>query len=179
MARSTRCVVHDVALPAMIGDWMTHGKHPWTSVHLPDMVSGTESKRGRRTTERRSSPARSTAPELNDGEGADPLGRGAALGSGEALGPAYGERGGVRWLNTDEVAENRGERGVDGLPEADTALMQTRCSEWPPFIVVHCIEATQAALGERKGGHGSVRWQSDHARAAQRRSGNGSRVKGT
>jgi hypothetical protein len=25
----------------------------------------------------------------------------------------------VRWLNTDGVAENRGERGSDGLPEVD------------------------------------------------------------
>jgi hypothetical protein len=48
-------------------------------------------------------------PELNGGEGAGPSDWGAALGSGEALGPAYGERGGVRWLGTDEVAENRGE----------------------------------------------------------------------
>jgi hypothetical protein len=32
-------------------------------------------------TERWSSPARSTAPELNGGEGAGPSGRGAALGS--------------------------------------------------------------------------------------------------
>jgi hypothetical protein len=52
---------------------------------------------------------RSMASELNDGEGAGPSGWGAALGSSEALGPAYGERGGVRWLGTDEVAENRGE----------------------------------------------------------------------
>jgi hypothetical protein len=55
------------------------------------------------------SPARSMASELNDGEGAGPLGWVATLGCGEALGPAYGERVGVRWLGTDEVAENRGE----------------------------------------------------------------------
>jgi hypothetical protein len=47
--------------------------------------------------------------ELNGDEGAGPLGWGAALGFGEALGPAYRERGGVRCLGTDEVAENRGE----------------------------------------------------------------------
>jgi hypothetical protein len=64
-----------------------------------------------------SSPARPTAPELNGGEGAGPLGWGAALGSGEALGPRYGERGGVWWLGIDGVAENRGEAMVDGLPE--------------------------------------------------------------
>jgi hypothetical protein len=58
--------------------------------------------------ERRSSSVRSMAPELNSGEGAGPLDRGAALGSGKALGPAHRERGGVRWLGTDEVAENSG-----------------------------------------------------------------------
>jgi hypothetical protein len=70
-------------------------------VHLPDTVPGAESKRGGRTTERQSSPARSTVSELNGGEGAGPSGRGAALGSGEALGPAHrGERRG-------EVAHHR------------------------------------------------------------------------
>jgi hypothetical protein len=100
-----------------------HGKHSWTSAHLPDTIPSGESKRGGRTTERRSSPLQSTVLELNDSEGAGPSGRGATLSSGEALGPAYGERGGVRWLNTDEVVENRGERGSDGLPNADTALV--------------------------------------------------------
>jgi hypothetical protein len=118
--------------------------------------------------ERQSSPAWSTALELNDGEGAGPLGRGAALGSGEALGPTYSESGGVRWLDTDEVVENRGEHGGDGLSEADTAPVQTRCSGWPPFIAMYCVEAMWAAPGERKGGDGSARWQSEHARAAQR-----------
>jgi hypothetical protein len=49
--------------------------------------------------ERRSSPTW----ELNGGEGAGPSGRGAALGSREALGPTHVERGGVRWLGTDSV----------------------------------------------------------------------------
>jgi hypothetical protein len=49
------------------------------------------------------------APELNGSEGADPSGWGVALGSGKALGPAYGERGGMRCFGTDEVVENRGE----------------------------------------------------------------------
>jgi hypothetical protein len=66
-----------------------------------------------------SSPVRSTALELNDSEDISPSGRGAALGSGEALGPAHEERGGVRWLDTDSVVENRGEHGGDDLPEAD------------------------------------------------------------
>jgi hypothetical protein len=63
------------------------------------------------------------APELNGGEDAGPSGRGAALRSGEAPGPVHGERGGVRWLGTDGVAENRGERGGDGLPGADRRLI--------------------------------------------------------
>jgi hypothetical protein len=58
--------------------------------------------------EERSSPAWMTVPELNDGEGVDSLGREAALGSGEALRPAHGEKGEVRWLGTDGAAENRG-----------------------------------------------------------------------
>jgi hypothetical protein len=59
--------------------------------------------------EGQNSPVWSMAPELNSGEGVGPSGWVAALGSGEALGPAYGERVGVRWLGTDEVAEHRGE----------------------------------------------------------------------
>jgi hypothetical protein len=133
-----------------------HGKHPRISVHLPDTVLGTELKQGGWTMERRSSPVWSMVSELNGGEGAGPLGQGAALGSGKALGHAHGERGGVRWLDTDEVAENRGKRGGDRLPGADTVLMRTRCRGWPSFIVVHCLEATWAAPGERKGGDGSA-----------------------
>jgi hypothetical protein len=66
-----------------------------------------------------SSPAWSTVPELNDGEGVGSSGRGATLSFGEAPRPAHGERGGVRWLGIDGVAENRGKRGGDGLPEVD------------------------------------------------------------
>jgi hypothetical protein len=46
-------------------------------------------------------------PELNDGEGAGPLGLGAAPRSGEAPRPAHGERGGVRWLGNDGVLEKQ------------------------------------------------------------------------
>jgi hypothetical protein len=67
----------------------------------------------------RSSPARSTALELNDSECVSSLGRGATPSSSEAPGPVHEERGGVRWLGTNGVVENRGERGGDGLPEAD------------------------------------------------------------
>jgi hypothetical protein len=69
-------------------------------------------------TESRSSPAWSTAPELNGGEGAGPSDRGAALGFGEALRHAHGERGGVRWLGTDSVVGTEARRG-GSLPEAD------------------------------------------------------------
>jgi hypothetical protein len=72
------------------------------------------------------------------------FGLGSNSGSGEALGPSYGKRGGVRWFGIDKVAENRGERDGAGLPEADTALVQTRCRGWHPFIAVYCVEATQA-----------------------------------
>jgi hypothetical protein len=63
--------------------------------------------------EMRSSLAQSTAPELNDGEDVGSLGRGATPSSGEAPGPTHAESGGVRWLGTDGVVENR------GLLEAD------------------------------------------------------------
>jgi hypothetical protein len=59
-------------------------------------------------------------------EGANSLGWEAALGSGEALRPAHGEKGGVRWLGTDGVLESRGECGGDGLLEADTVLARMR-----------------------------------------------------
>jgi hypothetical protein len=81
--------------------------------------------------ERQSSTTRSMAPELNGSEGAGPLGWEAALGSGEALGPTCRERGGVRWLGTDEVVENRGECGGSSLPEegsgGGTDKMNRRC----------------------------------------------------
>jgi hypothetical protein len=102
------------------GPWKdVHGKHPWTSVHLPDTVPKAESKRGGWTTKRRSSPAWSTTPKVNCGEGAGPSGRGAALGSVEALGPAHGERGGVRWLDTDSVAATEVRHNGGSLPKAD------------------------------------------------------------
>jgi hypothetical protein len=36
-----------------------------------------------------------------------------------ALGPAHGERGGVRWLDTNSVAGTYVRRGGGSLPEAD------------------------------------------------------------
>jgi hypothetical protein len=67
--------------------------------------------------EKRSSPAWLMALELNNDEVVGPLGRGATLRSSEPPRPVHGERGGVRWLGTDGVAENRGECGGDGISE--------------------------------------------------------------
>jgi hypothetical protein len=80
-----------------------HHKLPKPTVHSPSSIESPSSQRGKWAMEGRNSPARSTALELNGGEGAGPSGLGAALG------PTYGERGGVRWLGNDEVEENRGE----------------------------------------------------------------------
>jgi hypothetical protein len=52
------------------------------------------------------------APEFNGGEGVTILVQEAALKLKEAPSPAYGKRGGVRWLGTDGATENRG--GVVG-----------------------------------------------------------------
>jgi hypothetical protein len=57
------------------------------------------------------------ASELNGGEGVTFLVREVAPKLKEALGPAYGESGGVRWLVTDGAVENRSGRGGDGLPQ--------------------------------------------------------------
>jgi hypothetical protein len=69
---------------------------------------GTHLQRGGRAMEMRSSSTQSMAPELNGGEGVGSTCRGEALSSGEALRPTHREGGGVRWLDTDDVAENRG-----------------------------------------------------------------------
>jgi hypothetical protein len=58
-------------------------------------------------------------PELNGSEGVISSSWGATPSSREAPGLVHGERGGVRWPGTDDVVENRGKRGGDGLPEAD------------------------------------------------------------
>jgi hypothetical protein len=106
-ARSKRVPWHG---SPMAKPWQdVHHKIPQPTVHSPDTIESPSSQRGRRTIEGWNSPARSTEPELNGGEGAGPSGWGAALGSSQALGPTYGERGGVRWLGTNEVVENRGE----------------------------------------------------------------------
>jgi hypothetical protein len=75
----------------------------------------------------------------------------AALKLKEAPGPAYGERGGLKWLGTDEATENRGGCGGDGLPEADTARGVDEMQRWPPFIAMYCVEATQACSRRERG----------------------------
>jgi hypothetical protein len=90
------------------------------------MIESPSSQRGRQATEGQNSPARPTALELNGGEGAGPSGWGAALGSGEALGPAHEDGRRVRRLSTDGVVENRGGCGGDGLPKADMARVRMR-----------------------------------------------------
>jgi hypothetical protein len=95
---------------------------------------------------------RSMASELNSAEGASPSGHGAAPRSGEAPGPMHRERGGVRWLGTNGVAENRGERSGDGLPEADRRPIAWTTSKMrAPFIAAHHVEATRSCA-RREGG---------------------------
>jgi hypothetical protein len=102
-------------------------------------------------TEGRNSPARSTAPEHHSGEGVAFLVREAAPKLKEALGTAYGERGGVRWLGTDGAAEGRGRCGDDGLLEADTARGADEMQRWPSFIVVYYVEATRVYARRERG----------------------------
>jgi hypothetical protein len=83
--------------------------------------------------EMRSSPTRSTTPELNSGESVSSSGRGATLSSGKAPRPAHGERGWVRWLGTGGVVENKGERNGDGFQRRTRALARTRCNERASF----------------------------------------------
>jgi hypothetical protein len=97
------------------------------------------------------SPTRSTAPELNGSDGADPSGWGAALGSGEALGPAYRERGGVRWLGTDGAAENRGGCGGDSLSEGGSSRGVDKQMGGSSFIAAHYMGATRACARRERG----------------------------
>jgi hypothetical protein len=61
-------------------------------------------------------------PEVNGGELVSFSGRAATLSSSEAPRPMHGKRGGMRWLGTDGMVENRGERDGDGLPEVDKGV---------------------------------------------------------
>jgi hypothetical protein len=128
MLRSTRRAArsenaqHGVGGGGRRWDGQREGVHsvlPWASVHPPDTVQGTSSQQGGRATEIQSSPARSTAPELNGGECVSSSGRGVALSSKEAPGPTHEEEGGVRWLDTDSVAGTEARHGGGGLPETD------------------------------------------------------------
>jgi hypothetical protein len=63
--------------------------------------------------EMRSSLARSTASELNDGEGGGPAARRAAPSSGEPPGPAHEDGKWVRRLGIDGMVETEARRGGD------------------------------------------------------------------
>jgi hypothetical protein len=105
---------------------------------------------------------------LNGGEGAGPSGWGAALGSGEALGPTYGERGGVKWLDTNEVAENRGEARPGRLTEGWQRLGHRQMSG-RGFLLSSRITWGQRGptQGGTEGGEGSARRQSDGSARAR------------
>jgi hypothetical protein len=102
-------------------------------------------------TEMQSSPTQLMAPEVNDGEGAGPSGRGAAPRSSEAPGPAHGERGGVRRLSTDGVVENRGECGGDGLPEADRRPIVSTTSKTEGSFYCHASRGSNTGLRKERG----------------------------
>jgi hypothetical protein len=70
---------------------VVHRKLPQHTVHSPNMIESPSSQCGRRATEGRSSPARSTAPELNSGEGVTLLVREVAPKLKEATGPMQQE----------------------------------------------------------------------------------------
>jgi hypothetical protein len=91
------------------------------------------------------------ASELNSGEGVVFLVREAAPKHKEAPGPAYGERGGVRWLGTDGAAENRGGAVAMAYRRKAAVGVRTKCMGKVPFIVVYHVEATQACT-RREGG---------------------------
>jgi hypothetical protein len=128
----------------------------------------------------RSSLVRSMAPELNSGEGVGPSDRGAAVRLDKASGPTHVERGGVRWLGTDGVAENRGERGGDGLPEADRRPIARTTSKTEGSFYSSASRGSNAGLCKERGKEVTA-WRGGRAagrasaRAAQRHSGNGRR----
>jgi hypothetical protein len=99
----------------------------------------------------RSSPARSTSPQLNGGEGVDPSSRGAALRSSKGPGPTHGERGGVRWLGTDGVAENRGKHGGDSLPEANRRSIARTTSKTEGSFYRRASRGSNAGLCKERG----------------------------
>jgi hypothetical protein len=116
-------------------------------------------------TEGRNPPARSTALELNGGEGVGPLGWVASLGSGEALGPVYGDRDGVRQLGTDEAVENRGSAAVTAYQRRATVGARTKCMRKVLFYSCALRGGNAGLCRGREGGDGYV------AVAAQRERG--------
>jgi hypothetical protein len=95
-----------------------------------------------------SSLARSTAPELNGGEGGRPVARGAASSSSGALGPAHRERKGVsRAVHGGRCEENRGsDDKLTGADMRSTAWMECK-ARGGPFI-----GTTPGADGIARGG---------------------------
>jgi hypothetical protein len=90
-------------------------------------------------------------PELNGGEGVSLSGWGAALGSGEALGPAHGERGGVRRLGIDGAMENIGGAVVTAYRRRVAVGARTKHEGNVLFIAAYCVGATRTyAEGERE-----------------------------
>jgi hypothetical protein len=102
--------------------------------------------------EERSSPARSMAPELNEGEGASPSGQREALGSGEAQGSVHGEGGRVSWVGTNRATENRGGCDRGGLLEGDNDGGSREPNRRGPLLIAaRYVGATWAcAEGERE-----------------------------
>jgi hypothetical protein len=124
----------------LIGRQTSQGVHhqlPQPTTHSPDMVESPNLQRGRRVTEGRNSPVQSTVPELNYREEVTWAGLGAALGPCGALGPAYGERGGVRWLGTDRAAENRGGVVVMAYRREAAVGAWTKCKEGGVLLYPH------------------------------------------
>jgi hypothetical protein len=145
-------LAHGVALPATAGDWMTYGMMSMGSIHGPRCTCLTwfqvlnQSEEGRRRRGR--AHRRGRWHQSSMAVKVPILWVRERLWALVNLWDLCTQR--ERWLSTDKVAENRGKRGSDGLPGADTAMVRTRCSGWPPFITVDCIEAMCSAPGERK-----------------------------
>jgi hypothetical protein len=116
----------------------------------------------------RNSSTRSTVLELNSGEGVGPSGWGAALGSGEALGPVYGGRGGVRRLGTEGAAENIGGAAVTAYQRRAAVGAQTKCTGKVLFYS-RALHGGNAGLRRgREGGDSSTRRQSERAYACSK-----------
>jgi hypothetical protein len=86
----------------------------------------------------------------------------------------------VRWLGTDGMAENRGEHGGDGLPEADKALAWMRCNGRASFYS-RALRGSNASYAKREEGRYRLGAAVERVctNAAQRCISNGCRMEGT